>query len=164
MGNKLCSFEGCQKKHCAKGLCNSHWAQKKRHGELTPIVTHESLHDRFLRQTKIPENKNECWIFEGNGEGSGKSAKQGCGYGQIWFNNKKQMAHRYSYEYYKEKIPAGIQIDHMCRVKKCVNPAHLQLVTQDENMRRLHFARSLEDRLKRLEDFIQKLGYDPKII
>jgi hypothetical protein len=52
----------------------------------------------------------------------------------------------------------------MCRVKKCVNPAHLQLVTQDENMRRLHFARSLEDRLKRLEDFIQKLGYDPKII
>ena len=164
--DKKCSFIGCVKPHCAKGLCNTHWTQNKRHGKLEPIVTHESAHERFLRQTNIPENKELCWVFTGNGNGSGKGAsKSSGGYGQLWHNGVKVMAHRYSWEHYNnQKIPKGIQLDHMCRNKKCVNPNHLQLVTQDENMRRLHFARSLETRVTLLEEFIQNLGYDPKKI
>lgn len=164
-----CSFPGCQKPLCAKGLCNTHWAQNKRQGALTPIKTHETAHDRFLRQTIKSSDPSGCWIFTGNGKGSGKSVKtEGVGYGQLYHNGKKCMAHRYSYEYYKnETIPDGLQLDHLCRVKNCVNPDHLQIVTQDENLRRMNYAISLKQRVSMLEkkvqslvEFLSSLGYN----
>lgn len=45
-------------------------------------------------------------------------------------------AHRFSYERAVGPIPAGLQIDHLCRVRACVNPAHLEPVTCGENVRR----------------------------
>lgn len=45
-------------------------------------------------------------------------------------------AHRLAYEAVKGPIPAGLQIDHLCRVRNCVNPDHLEAVTQQENVRR----------------------------
>lgn len=45
-------------------------------------------------------------------------------------------AHRFSYEHYKGAIPEGLQIDHLCRVRHCVNPEHLEAVTGKENNRR----------------------------
>lgn len=54
------------------------------------------------------------------------------GYGQM----DKKYAHRLSYEFYVGPIPEGLVIDHLCRVRNCVNPAHLQPVTQQINMER----------------------------
>lgn len=165
---KLCSFPGCSKPHCAKGLCNTHWAQNARIGKLSPILTEETAEERFFRQTKIPEDPNGCWIFTGNGSGSGKkSSTDSCGYGQLWHKGKKVMAHRYSYEKFtSEKIPKGLQLDHVCRVKNCVNPKHLQIVTQDENLRRMNYSNSLIRRVEELEknvkiliDYIENTGY-----
>lgn len=48
-----------------------------------------------------------------------------------WF-----MAHRLSYEYYIGPIGQDLQIDHLCRNRKCVNPAHLEPVSGSENIRR----------------------------
>lgn len=45
-------------------------------------------------------------------------------------------SHRFSYELLKDKIPKGLQIDHLCRNRKCVNSDHLETVTQRENSRR----------------------------
>ena len=46
------------------------------------------------------------------------------------------LAHRYSYELHKGPIPDGLEVDHVCRVRHCVNPQHLELVTHAENLRR----------------------------
>lgn len=54
------------------------------------------------------------------------------GYGQM----DKKYAHRLSYEFYVGPIPGGMVIDHLCRVRNCVNPDHLQAVTQKINVRR----------------------------
>lgn len=52
------------------------------------------------------------------------------GYGQF---GKGALAHRISYEKHKGKIPDGLQIDHLCRNRKCVNPDHLEAVTASTN-------------------------------
>ena len=46
------------------------------------------------------------------------------------------LAHRFMYEYLIGPIPDGMTIDHLCRVRKCVNPMHMEVVTQKENMLR----------------------------
>jgi hypothetical protein len=66
------------------------------------------------------------------------------GYGQFSFGgrpSRKQMAHRYAYEATVGPIPEGLHLDHLCRVRACVNPAHLEAVTQQENNRRAAAAR-----------------------
>lgn len=72
---------------------------------------------------------NECWLFAGY--------KNSIGYGQIFYtvNGKShyQYAHRVSYETFKAQIPKGLVIDHLCSVRHCINPNHLEAVTAREN-------------------------------
>jgi hypothetical protein len=64
------------------------------------------------------------------------------GYGQITVGSRSngtrrtEPAYRTSYEAFSGPIPTGLQLDHLCRVPACVNPAHLEPVTQAENIRR----------------------------
>ena len=58
------------------------------------------------------------------------------GYGQFRYDNKRVLAHRFSYERHIGKIPIGLQIDHLCRTRACVNPAHMEPVTCRENILR----------------------------
>ena len=55
------------------------------------------------------------------------------GYGVFHLRGKTVRAHRAAYEHWKMPIPTGLQIDHLCRVRDCVNPDHLEPVTQSEN-------------------------------
>ena len=66
-----------------------------------------------------------CWEWTGT--------IQPNGYGQFTNNNKKIMAHRFAYELWVETIPEGLVIDHICKNHSCVNPDHLEAVTQKEN-------------------------------
>lgn len=77
---------------------------------------------------KIALSIDGCWIFTG--------ARQTSGYGSISHRGRTVLAHRLSYELLVGPIPDGLQIDHLCQVKACCNPAHLEPVTGWENMRR----------------------------
>ena len=70
---------------------------------------------------------SDCWEWQG--------AKNQSGYGLFWTNNKSTSAHRFSYELHNT-IPDNLQIDHLCRNHSCVNPEHLEVVTQKENVLR----------------------------
>lgn len=69
-----------------------------------------------------------CWLWTGSADLHG--------YGRIAVNRKNRHAHRISYEAHVGPIADGLQIDHLCRVRCCVNPAHLEPVSQQENIRR----------------------------
>ena len=62
-----------------------------------------------------------CWQWVG--------AIQGAGYGAFWTGPKCKLAHRIAYEHLVELIPDGLVIDHLCRNRACVNPAHMEVVT-----------------------------------
>lgn len=55
------------------------------------------------------------------------------GYGKANLNGKPVMAHRVAYQLFVGPIPDGLTIDHLCRVRGCVNPLHLEPVTRREN-------------------------------
>jgi HNH endonuclease len=69
-----------------------------------------------------------CWLWSG--------AIDAGGYARLFFQGKKRFAHRLSYEYFVGKIPDGMVSDHLCRNTWCVNPAHIEIVTQKENVLR----------------------------
>jgi hypothetical protein len=159
---KLCSFEGCQNKHCAKGFCNSHWAQNNRGGILTPILTNETPEDRFKRNVKIDE-KTGCWNWYGAGSGKSYDRESGTGgYGQLRIHGESWMAHRWSYsQKHKIKLTSEDTLDHLCRNTRCVNPDHLEKVSLTENVKRKALYWSLQSENIRFREFIKKMGYEP---
>ena len=58
------------------------------------------------------------------------------GYGRLSFQGRKALAHRVAYVLFNGPIRDGLPLDHTCRNKPCVNPAHLEVVDQEENNRR----------------------------
>lgn len=154
-----CLFPGCGRKPVAKNLCNSHWAQSSRRGVLTPIITDETEQERWSRSFSVDEQTG-CWVFLRNGSGSGRGDANGNGYGQFWWGGKKQMAHRYSWEQVHGPISKGMQLDHLCRNRRCVNPDHLQLVTQHENILRMKCWHNILSRIDQLEQFIREHGLE----
>lgn len=84
-----------------------------------------SLPVRFWN--KVSWNGDNCWLWTG--------AIDTRGYGTYW-KPKHARAHRVSYEALIGPIPAGLDLDHLCRVRSCVNPHHLEPVTRKENMDR----------------------------
>lgn len=59
------------------------------------------------------------------------------GYGTVTVNGRTVMAHRVAYETHVGPIPEGLEIDHLCHNRGCVNPDHLEPVTHRENIRRM---------------------------
>lgn len=84
------------------------------------------LKDRIKSNTTI--NERGCWVWQRHITPNG--------YGVISVNGKSSSAHRTSYTLFKGRIPEGFQIDHLCKVRSCVNPKHLEAVTAKENVRR----------------------------
>ena len=93
------------------------------------------LPDRFTAKLRIAEDG--CWIWQ---------AALRNGYGAFLLSGKMRGAHRVAYELAVGPVPAGLELDHLCRNRACVNPAHLEPVTSAENKRRSPLVRREQGR------------------
>lgn len=89
--------------------------------------THADPETRLKRRT-VTDSETNCWIWQG--------AEDGHGYGQINVGGRPEKTHRLGYMLMVGDIPDNLSVDHLCRVKLCWNPDHLELVTLSENTRR----------------------------
>ena len=75
-----------------------------------------------------PEPNTGCWLCT--------LSDNGRGYGRVVINGRAMQAHRVIYEQFRGPIPPMMDLDHLCRMKLCVNPDHLEPTTHRENVKR----------------------------
>ena len=113
----------------ARGLCGSCYnrARKASVEDGVPMPPRERLTPQeYLEASRGPTD--QCWPWAG--------ATTSHGYGLVCEDGGRTYAHRWVYEHEVGPIQEGLEIDHLCRVRLCVNPAHLEPVTHGENLRR----------------------------
>ena len=81
-----------------------------------------SFDRRFM--SRVEKTEHGCWVWLG--------AKMRNGYGQLVVGGVHYAAHRYAYQELVGAIPAGLDLDHLCRNRACTNPDHLEPVTRSE--------------------------------
>ncbi len=84
------------------------------------------IKERLLSKISVDET-TKCWNWLG---------ALAHGYGRIHYQGETRQAHRVSYELVNEKIPEALVLDHLCENKRCINPDHLEPVTNKLNIYR----------------------------
>lgn len=142
--HRTCSIEGCERNHIARGWCAKHYRRWQKHGsplpDIRPYYGHLTAEERFWKYTDRRRDY-ECWPWT--------AAVNAKGYGLYNRNSKSIFAHRFAYEFLVGPIPSGKVLDHACHNaafeqgkcmggrgcphRRCVNPAHLDVVTPRQN-------------------------------
>lgn len=142
MNERKCSIDGCDRRHKGRGLCSAHLQRLRNTGSATPpedkvITGYDSIGRPIWRRVEDPKTKllsravpaqGGCIVWTGS--------KNNNVYGHITINGQIHYTHRLSYELHIGPIPEGLVLDHLCRTRACLNPHHLEPVTQGENTRR----------------------------
>lgn len=124
-----CAISDCDravfnKKH---GMCNMHYQRWLKGSDMhkPAKASGGTVRDRFESFVEIfPSSECITW-----------PASRGTrGYGQLVYQNKTRKAHRVSYEIHVGPIPRGMVVRHKCDNPPCVNPAHLEIGTQSDNV------------------------------
>ena len=77
---------------------------------------------------RVVHVEDGCWEWLGS--------RTPTGYGTFKWQGRTSPAHRWMWRVLRGEIPSGLELDHLCRNRGCVNPEHLEPVTHDENVRR----------------------------
>jgi len=123
-----CRIEGCESRCVGRGLCRKHYQRWYMHGDPLATPRFDPVDVRFWRYVK--ELPNGCWQWQG---------ALSRGYGRFTIAQRPTVcvgAHRFAFELLRRPIPAGLTIDHLCKNTACVNPNHMEVVTQSVNSKR----------------------------
>lgn len=120
-----CSVMNCENKSKTRGWCVKHYKRWLKHGDVNYVRPRRSFEESF---EKYVDKSGECWEWSGSHYVNG--------YSKITSGRDQALAHRWAYEHYRGRIPDGMVIDHLCRNRGCVNPDHMEVVTNNENLRR----------------------------
>lgn len=121
----MCKIDGCETEETyAYNLCSAHYQRWRRHGDpLGGRPQYKTTEERFM--SKLIKT-DTCWIWK-------KPGPQG--YGAFHYIDRDYAAHIVSYLLFVGDVPNGMELDHQCRNRTCVNPEHLKPMTHQENVR-----------------------------
>lgn len=124
-----CLIPDCDRPGKSLGWCGMHYQRVTRYGDpnfVTPPGRPLKSLDRIF--DNLTEDQNGCWRWQG-----GHSQQ---GYGLVKHDGRRLMVHRVAYERLIGDIPDGLFTDHLCRVRDCANPWHLDPVPNGVNVLR----------------------------
>lgn len=154
-----CKVKGCTRRtpRVIRGWCEMHYSRWATTGDVGSPDGRIRGDDAARFAASYVVDEHGCWLWQ--------RGKTSSGYGAFSYSGGRS-AHVWSYQQHVGPIPDGHEIDHLCAVPACVNPAHLEAVTHEENMRRVALRRPVRDQretnrvLDILLDFAQTLGRD----
>lgn len=128
-----CLINNCDREIHAKKMCEMHYRRVLRGKD---VGSNEPQREPRNFNTKSDEERffdfvdkrGGCWIWNG--------AQTSAGYSQFQVNKRTVYGHRWSYKHFVGEIKKGLTVDHICRIRSCVNPKHLEAVTNKENILR----------------------------
>lgn len=126
MAERICSIDGCGRpltSSARRGWCGRHYEQWRR--ENPELSRRPTLDARFWSKVLKTDG---CWLW--------MAGRFSTGYGNFSVHGRPGMAHRFAYELLVGPIPEGLELDHLCRLRHCVNPEHLEPVTHWVNLSR----------------------------
>lgn len=92
------------------------------------VAGHKGRRSEYRYEVEDRGFSTPCWVWKGSIDKRG--------YGRLRYKGEQHKTHRFFYEYEFGSIPEGLELDHLCRVKACCRPDHLEAVTHLENVRR----------------------------
>lgn len=121
MAQRTCVVPDCTIDSRARGMCNLHYRRLRRTGRLDK----PSDEERFFAH--VAESPSGCWLYETVNEK---------GYATFSLNRVPVEGHLWCYRFLIGEVPDGLTLDHLCRVRSCVNPWHLEPVPHRINILR----------------------------
>jgi len=133
-----CTVDNCTRPVNARGLCDTHYRRwwRENPDKIKQRFGGEAVDERFWRQVQGGDVRT-CWLWTGR--------PANAGYGKFVDGRKWHQAHRYAFECLIAEIPDGLELDHLCRNRACVNPWHMEPVPHYVNTRRAQLGERISE-------------------